>query len=102
MHPAVKVDAASLTADIPDELQNAFDQFLNECTEDASFGRVMPLSMFKAAFHAYVRHNDLGEPASGTQVNRLMDVAGYIPDWHTSKSGTEFLAVRGLNLKDRT
>jgi hypothetical protein len=97
-HPAVRTDAETLLSNIPAELQSAFDAFLAEHCADVPFGRFDIVSNIRAAFHYYCRNTARIEPPVGTQFERLLDVAGYLPEWSKDKSGRAYLVVRGIRL----
>ncbi|MFJ8597266.1 hypothetical protein ACIREM_00805 [Streptomyces shenzhenensis] len=95
----VRTDAASLLQNIPQELQDAFADFLSECTTHQSAVRHTPVLLIESVFHRYCRQRALVEPAQGgTQVIRLLDVNGYLPQWSPDKNGRDALIVRGLRL----
>ncbi|WP_328920572.1 hypothetical protein OG911_25315 [Streptomyces sp. NBC_00208] len=97
-HPAIRTDAETLLSNIPAELQSAFDAFLTEHCADVPFGRFDVVSNVRAAFHYYCRNTARCEPSEGTQLERLLDVAGYLPEWTKDKSGRAYLIVRGIRL----
>ncbi|WP_327240183.1 hypothetical protein OG243_26610 [Streptomyces sp. NBC_01318] len=99
-HPAVRTDAETLLSDIPAELQSAFGEFLDERCTETHFGRVGPVDVFRAAFHNYCRTVAHCEPPEGTQFVRLLDVAGYLPEWTTNRAGKSLLIVRGIRMTE--
>lgn len=99
-HPVVKTDAATLLSNIPTDLQTAFAEFLDAECDETRFTQYTYLHTLRAAFHNYCRQVAEVEPAEGTQIERLCDVAGYLPQWSQDRQGNPQLVVRGIRLKD--
>ncbi|MET8124196.1 hypothetical protein ABZV67_10780 [Streptomyces sp. NPDC005065] len=99
-HPAVCTDAANLISNIPAELVDAFDDFLDRYGVEVTMARSAAVRVVTSVFHRYCRQVLRIEPAYGTQVIRMLDVRGFLPEWITSKAGENLLIVRGLQLSD--
>lgn len=98
-HTAVRVDAANLMSNIPAEIVDAFDDFLDQYGVAMPMTRSAAVRVITSVFHRYCRQV-LRIGKHGTQVIRMLDVIGYLPEWVTSKTGENLLVVRGLQLSD--
>ncbi|MFC8263251.1 hypothetical protein ACFUNF_38000 [Streptomyces sp. NPDC057291] len=99
-HPAVRADAETLISNIPAEIVDAFEDFLDAHGVEVSLAQTSTVRMITSSFHRYCRRVLHIEPPSGTEVIRMLDVAGYLPEWVVTKSGVSLLIVRGLKLDD--
>ncbi|MFJ7948601.1 hypothetical protein ACIQ6K_33925 [Streptomyces sp. NPDC096354] len=99
-HPAVRIDADTLLSTIPAEVADAFEDFLDEYAVEMNMGRTSTVRVITAVFHRYCRRVLHIEPPSGTEVIRMLDVFGYLPEWTETKGKQRLLVVRGIQLTD--
>ncbi|MFF3356643.1 hypothetical protein ACFYWN_29250 [Streptomyces sp. NPDC002917] len=99
-HSAVRTDAATLISNIPAETIDAFENFLDQHGIEISANRTTAVRVITSVFHRYCRRVLHIEPPCGTEVIRMLDVGGYLPEWITIKTGDPLLIVRGLQLDD--
>lgn len=89
----------ALTHDVSPELRAEFAAFLEERTRKVAFTySPLPVDVFHAALHAFIRERANCEPPTGTQIPRMLDAAGYLPIETVNRFGKPYLAVRGIAL----
>ncbi|WP_330247125.1 hypothetical protein OHA33_33085 [Streptomyces sp. NBC_00562] len=94
----VHTDTGTLTSDIPDELQDAFDDFLDDRVVETTFERTTHVNVLRSAFFHYCVTVARCAPPTGAQLKELFNAAGYSMERQYTTADTYALIVRGLRI----